>query len=54
MNLLNNIFEKTANKNIIGLTNELKALYIYYKHKQTKQNIIFVTSSLNDASKIYN
>ncbi len=53
MNFIQNLFQKTENKNIIGLTKELKALYIYNQYKQAKKSVIFVTSNLNDASKIY-
>ena len=41
------------NINIIGLTNELKALYTNFCYKQMNKNIIFVTSTLYEANQIY-
>ncbi len=54
MSFLENIIPINKENQIIGLTNELKALYIYNKYKKTKKSIIFVTSNLNEAGKIYN
>ena len=54
MSFLDNILDIGEEKEVIGLTQELKSLYIYQKFKKEKKSIIFVTSNLNDASKIYN
>ncbi len=54
MSFLENIIPINKENQIIGLTNELKALYIYNKYKKTKKSIILVTSNLNEAGKIYN
>lgn len=54
MSFLNNIFNINDEKEVRGLTKELKSLYIYQKFKKEKKSIIFVTSNLNEASKIYN
>ncbi len=54
MNFIQGLFQKIDNKNIVGLTQELKVLYIYNQYKQNQKSVIFVTSNLNDASKIYN
>ena len=54
MSFLNNIFNLSDEEEVIGLTSELKSLYIYQKFKKENKSILFVTSNLNDASKIYN
>ncbi|MBR3198716.1 MAG: transcription-repair coupling factor [Bacilli bacterium] len=54
MSFLDKIFKIEDEKEIIGLTTELKSLYIYQKFKKEKKPILLVTSSLNEASKIYN
>ena len=54
MSFLNKILDITDEEEIIGLTPELKSLYIYQKFKKQDKSILFVTSNLNDASKIYN
>lgn len=54
MSFLDKIFDIKDEEEIIGLTPELKSLYIYQKFKKEKKSILFVTSNLNDASKIYN
>ena len=54
MSFLNNIFKIKDEEEIIGLTPELKSIYIYQKFKKENKSILFVTSNLNDASKIYN
>ncbi|MBR3898236.1 MAG: transcription-repair coupling factor [Bacilli bacterium] len=54
VSFLNNIFNLSDEEEVIGLTSELKSLYIYQKFKKENKSILFVTSNLNDASKIYN
>lgn len=54
MSFLEDIILINQEKQIIGLTNELKAIYIYNKYKQTKKSILLVTSNLSEAGKIYN
>ena len=54
MSFLDKIFDINNEKEIIGLTPELKSLYVYQKFKKENKSILFVTSNLNDASKIYN
>ena len=41
------------NLNIIGFTNELKAMYSYFCLKNGEKNIVFVTSSLYEANQLY-
>lgn len=53
MNFLDDIFKIDSEIEVSGLTKELKSLYIYQKFKKEKKSILFVTSNLNDASKIY-
>ena len=54
MSFLDKIFDIKDEKEITGLTPELKSLYIYQKFKKENKSILFVTSNLNDASNIYN
>lgn len=54
MSFLDKIFDISNEEEIIGLTKELKSLYIYQKFKSQEKSIVFVTSNLNDASNIYN
>lgn len=54
MSFIDKIFEIKDEEEVIGLTPELKSLYIYQKFKKEQNSILFVTSNLNDASKIYN
>ena len=54
MSFLDQIFEIDNEKEVIGLTQELKSLYIYQKFKKENKSVLLVTSSLNDASNIYN
>ncbi len=54
MSFLDKIFDKVENKEIIGLNNELKSIYIYNKFKNSNNSIIFVTSNLHEAGLIYN
>lgn len=54
MSFLDKVFDIKEEKEIIGLTTELKSLYIYQKFKKTEKSILVVTPGLNEASKIYN
>ncbi len=54
MSFLDKIFQIKDEEEIIGLTPELKSLYTYQKFKKENKSILYVTSNLNDASKIYN
>lgn len=54
MNFFDKIIKIDDNQDIIGLTRELKAQYIYSKYQKENKNIIFVTNSMYDANKIYN
>ncbi len=53
MDFLNDIFKNFNSKNISGLTEELKTLYINYIQKQSDKNIIVLTSNLYKATKYY-
>ena len=54
MSFLDKIFDKVENKELIGLNNELKSIYIYEKFKNSNKSVIFVTSNLHEAGIIYN
>lgn len=54
MSFLDKIIPINEEKQIVGLNNELKAIYLYNKYKQTNKSILFVTSNLHNAIKIYN
>ena len=54
MGFLENIFEIGSEDEIIGLTEELKSIYIYNRFKKQNQSILFVTSNLHEAGKLYN
>ncbi len=55
MNIFDDIFQISMENNIavIGLTNELNAIYIYLYYKKMKKDILIVTNTLFEASKIY-
>ena len=54
MNFYECLFDEyNINTTITGLTNELRAIYIYNIFKQNKDSILFVTSSLYEANKFY-
>ena len=53
MSFLSQIFPNTDSTKLAGLNNELKSIYIYELFKNKNQNIIFVTSNLHEAGKIY-
>ena len=54
MSFIDKIFDKVENKELIGLNNELKSIYIYQKFKKENNSILFVTSNLHEAGLIYN
>ena len=53
MNIFESLFKNSKQNTIIGLNHELKALYLYNKYKNTNESIVFVTSNLYEANKIY-
>lgn len=54
MSVFDNIFDmNTESTGIIGLTNELKCIYIYNLFKTSNKSILVVTSSLYEASQYY-
>ena len=54
MSFLDELFKINDEEEIIGLTTELKAIYIYQKFKKENKSVVYVTSNLNDGSIIYN
>ena len=54
MSLFNNIFkEDNRNCEIVGLTNELKCLYLNNMYINSDQSIVFVASTLYEANQFY-
>ena len=53
MSFLENLMEINNEKEVIGLTSELKSLYVYNKFKKENKSIILVTSNLHNAGKYY-
>ena len=54
MNFYENLFDEyKINTTISGLTDELRAIYIYNIFKRNNNSILFVTSSLYEANKFY-
>ena len=54
MNFYEKLFsEYSINTTITGLTNELRAIYIYNIFKKQNNSILYVTSSLYEANKFY-
>ena len=53
MSFLDNIFDINDEDQIVGLTTELKSLYIYNRFKKENKSILFVTSNIHEAEKIY-
>ena len=47
------LFNDSKETNITGLTNELKAIYVYNKFINSNKSILFVTSSLYEANSFY-
>ena len=41
------------NSDIVGFNNELKAQYLNYYHNKYKKNLLYVSSSLFEANKLY-
>ncbi|MEG2232362.1 MAG: transcription-repair coupling factor [Bacilli bacterium] len=53
MGIFNNLFNVEKTKQILGLTDELKAIYINNYFIQKKEMIVFVTSTLYEANILY-
>lgn len=53
MTIFDNLLKPTTSKTIVGLNNELKALFVYNKFKEQNKSLIFVTSSLYEANRFY-
>ena len=53
MSLFNKLLTIDDSKNILGLTKELKALYVYNKFLKEEKSVIFLTSSLYEANIFY-
>ncbi len=51
--MFNNLFSDLDKNEILGLTNETKALYLYQYYLTKKENIVVVCSSLYEANKLY-
>ncbi len=54
MSFLNDLFQIQDEEEIIGLNSELKSLYLYNRFQKKHQSILFVTTNLHEAGKIYN
>ncbi len=54
MSFFDNIFDIGREEEIVGLTDELKSVYIYNRFKQKGKSILYVTSNLHEAGKLYN
>ena len=54
MTFIDKIFDTVDTKELIGLNNELKSIYIYEKFKNSNNSVILVTSNLHEAGLIYN
>ncbi|MBQ9011883.1 MAG: hypothetical protein IJ093_04465 [Bacilli bacterium] len=53
MSFLDDIFEIGNEEEVVGLTDELKCIYIYKRFMQENKSIVLVTSNLHTASKYY-
>lgn len=53
MSIFENILGKHSEKNISGLNNELKALYVYNKFIRIEKSILFVTNTLYESNIFY-
>ena len=51
--MFKSIFNTVDDKNLIGLNNELKSVYIYDCFVQKKQSVLVVTNSLFEANQLY-
>ena len=54
MSFFDNIFTFKNEKEVIGLTNELKSIYIYNRYKKENRSILVVTSNIHEAGMLYN
>ena len=53
MSFLDNIFDIKDEEEVIGLTSELKSLYLYKKFQKENKSLLLVTSNLHEAGKLY-
>ena len=53
MNFISDLFKYENNLNVIGLTSELDAFYVYNYYKNYQKNVLVVTSSLYEANKMF-
>lgn len=53
MKILYNTFKNINNRNISGITDDLKAVYINYLFQNSNDNILVLTNSLFEATKYY-
>ncbi len=54
MSIFNNIFKDIDNNiNVVGLNDELNAIYIYSYFKKNNEDVIVVTNTLFEANKLY-
>ncbi len=53
MSFYDKIIDNIDNRYYSGLTNELKGLFLYKKYKKENKSIIFLTSTLYEANRIY-
>lgn len=53
MSIFENILGNHLEKNIGGLNNELKALYVYNKFMRIEKSILFVTNTLYESNLFY-
>ena len=53
MSIFDSILANNDVNTIVGLNNELKALYVYNKFKENNKSLVFLTSSLYEANKFY-
>ncbi|MEI3507991.1 MAG: hypothetical protein V8R01_02485 [Bacilli bacterium] len=52
MSFLDNIFDIKDEEEVIGLTSELKSLYLYKKFQKENKSLLLVTSNLHEAGKL--
>ena len=51
--MFNNLFKEFDCEEILGLTDETKALYIFNYFTQKKESMVVLTASLYEANKLY-
>ena len=51
--MFDKLLKLTDKKEILGLTGELKGLYLYNYFKEKKENVVVVTQSLYEANILY-